>query len=115
MDLAGILRAAIFIGGFIAAATGVIAVVGVLQLLRGAGIDRMPPISRTSIVAHQREVDARLRARYLQRRPARPVDARPAGQLPKVEAVDGADDVPATWSGSQPAILTGSLADEPAG
>ena len=115
MDLAAILRAAILIGSFIAAATGVIAVAGTLQLLRGAGIDRPPPISQKSIVARQREVDARLRARYLQRRAAPRVDARPVSQPTQPETVGGAEDVPAAWSGSQPAILIGSLADEPAG
>jgi hypothetical protein len=115
MELAAILRAAILIGALIAAATGMIAVAGILQLLRGAGIDRRPPISRTSIVARQREVDARLRERYLQRRPARMLDTPPAVEPPQREAIDELDGVPASWSGSQPAVLIGSLADEPAG
>ena len=107
MDLAAILRASILIGGFIAAVTGVFAVVGVLQLLKGAGIDRQPPISRSSIIARQRAVDARLRARYLQRRSARPVDARPTVEPPRPEAAAPADDVAAAWSEPQPAAVIG--------
>jgi hypothetical protein len=69
MGAAGIFLGAILIGGFIAIATGVIAVAGLLQALRGTGLRREPPLTTTSIAARQRAVDARLRARYLARRP----------------------------------------------
>ena len=75
MDAAGVFLGAILLGGAIAIATGVIATVGLLQMLRGAGLHHEPPIAATSIIARQRAVDARLRARYLQRqRPAEHVD-----------------------------------------
>ena len=67
MDAAGVFLGAILIGGFIAIATGVIATVGLLQMLRGAGLHHEPPVVATSIIARQRAVDARLRARYVQR------------------------------------------------
>jgi hypothetical protein len=115
MDLAGIFRATILIGGFIAVATGGIAAVAILQLLRGAGVDRRPPISRTSIVSRQHAIDARLRARYLQHHPIQTVGTPVLAEMPQPEAVDGADDVAASWADSQPAVLIGSFADEPAG
>jgi hypothetical protein len=67
MDLAGILLASILIGGFIAIGTGAVAIVGVLQVLGGAGLRREPPPASGSITERQRHVDARLRARYLER------------------------------------------------
>ena len=70
MDAAGVFLGAILVGGGIATATGAIAVVGLLQLLRGTGLHREPPLTATSITTRQRAVDARLRARYLQRHPA---------------------------------------------
>jgi hypothetical protein len=69
MDAAGFFLGVILVGGGIAMATGVIAVVGLLQALRGTGLHRDPPLTATSITARQRAVDARLRARYLQRHP----------------------------------------------
>ncbi|HET6744408.1 MAG TPA: hypothetical protein VFH90_00980 [Candidatus Limnocylindria bacterium] len=67
MEAAGVFLAAILVGGAIAVTTGVIAVVGLLQALRSTGLHHEPPRSATSITARQRAVDARLRARYLQR------------------------------------------------
>ena len=71
MDAAGVFLGAILVGGGIAMATGVVAIVGLLQALRGTGLRSDPPLSATSITARQRAVDARLRARYLQRHAAR--------------------------------------------
>jgi hypothetical protein len=119
MDLAAILLTAVLIGGFIAAATAVIAVVGVLQLLRGAGIHREPPISRTSIVMRQREVDARLRARYLQRRQVQALTALPAPEFFPDEGPAAtepvAEPVAAISAEPQPATFIGSFVEEPAG
>jgi hypothetical protein len=67
MPAAGVLLASILVGGAIAIATGVIAFAGILQVLRGAGIHRQPPVAAMSITARQRAIDARLRARYLAR------------------------------------------------
>ena len=107
MELAGILLGAILVGSFIAVATGVIAVVGLLQVLRDAGVQAQPPISRASIRARQRDVDARLRARYLSRARA------PSVKLPAVEPVPPedhgrTDDPVAAWS--QPAVFVADSA-----
>lgn len=94
MDIAGILLASILVGGFIAIATGVVAILGMLQLAGGGGIRHLPPETRTSIIARQRDVDARLRARYLQR------------QVALQQA--------AATIGPEPEVLTGSQPEEPA-
>jgi hypothetical protein len=73
MDLAGILLGAILAGGFIAIGTGIVAIVGLLQVVGAAGIQREPPVASGSITARERAVDARLRARYLERHAARPL------------------------------------------
>jgi hypothetical protein len=67
MEAAGVFLVAILVGGAIAITTGLIAVVGLLQTMRSTGLQHEPPRSATSITARQRDVDARLRARYLQR------------------------------------------------
>ena len=72
MDAAGIFLGAILIGGGIAIATGLVAVMGVLQVLRRAGLAHAPPLAAARIIARQQAVDARLRARYLARRAPRP-------------------------------------------
>ena len=95
MDIAGILLASILVGGFIAVATGVVAILGMLQLAGGGGIRHLPPETRTSIIARQRDVDARLRARYLQR------------QVALQQAA-------ATIGPPEPEVLTGSEPEEPA-
>lgn len=108
MSAAGIFLGAILIGGLIAIATGVIATVGLLQMLRGAGLHHEPPISATSITARQRAVDARLRARYLQRHPrSRPPD------FAAPEPVNGLEPVPSL--DPQPGSLIGALVNRLAG
>jgi hypothetical protein len=66
MDVGGILLGSILVGGSIAVATGLIAVVGVLQVAGSAGLHEPPPMA-SGILARQRAVDARLRERYMQR------------------------------------------------
>jgi hypothetical protein len=107
MELAGILLGAILVGSFMAVATGVIVVVGLLEVLRGTGVQAQPPISRASIRARQRRVDARLRARYLSRARAT-IDELQAVEPVPAEDHGRTDDPAAAWS--QPAVFVADSA-----
>jgi len=115
MDIAGILLASILVGGFIAIATGVAAILGMLQMAGGGGIRRLPPEASTSIIARQRAVDARLRARYLQRQ-SMPRQAAASIGAPAVEEPvrQPAEPAPALVPPEQGTII-GPLVDRLAG
>jgi hypothetical protein len=100
VDVAAILLGAILIGGFIAIGTGLVAIVGVLQLAGGAGLHHEPPLTTSSITARQRQVDARLRARYMERR--RP----PFVAVPTVIEIETAHDLhdETAWSPPSPIV-----------
>ena len=108
MDAAGVFLGAILIGGSIAIATGVIATVGLLRMLCGAGLHRKPPSAATSILARQRAVDARLRARYLQRQ-------RPVEHVDDNEPVPSLDVFPGSLEEDAVPSLVGSLVNRLAG
>jgi hypothetical protein len=116
MDIAGILLASILIGGLIAIATGVVAILGMLQMASGGGIRRLPPETSASIVARQRAVDARLRARYLQRQPMARQALASIGASEIEEPDDGQPEQPAAaMAPPEQGTMIGALADRPAG
>ena len=104
MDVGGILLGSILIGGSIAAATGLIAVAGVLQVAGSAGLREPPPMASGSILARQRAVDARLRERYLQRQ-RRPDPWRGTTEVPVAAAEAALEDVELPNSGTVVAPL----------
>jgi hypothetical protein len=95
MDIASILLASILVGGFIAIATGVAAILGMLQIASGGGLRHLPPETSASIIARQRAIDARLRARYLQRQRMARQEAVSPGAQQIEELVDQQTEGPA--------------------
>ena len=116
MDIAGILLASILVGGLIAIATGVVAILGMLQMASGGGIRHLPPETRTSIIARQRAVDARLRTRYLQRQAMLPRAPATIGPLaPELLTEPQPDEPAAALVPSEQGPMIGALADRLAG